>query len=142
MRTGKEILEDVKRDVEEMSEWGLMRRYTKWTKGIVIYEDDERCTVFSERILNIMKQHRMNFNEACIVLGYVRKLLRIGDEYINGIDLESEYIRHCLKDELIDLSKNIADYIETQEEVYVHIPTALEEIYRILVTKSKEVILW
>lgn len=144
METGREILERIERNVKDMPKDEIKFRYLEWIRGTdkVNHLIIKEVEYLADKIISKMKNHKMNFTEACIVIGYVRKLLRIGEDYISCIDLESVYIKYCLSDDLIELSKNIADYIENQEEVYANIPATLNNVYRKVKAKTKEVILW
>ncbi len=144
MKSGKLVLKRIEESVKDMSKDEVKIRYLIWieeaNKTICFERAEEEY--LANVIINKMESYKMNFVEACIVVGYIRKLLRIEENYINGIDTEVIYIKHCLSDTLIKLAKNIAYYIENQEEVYAHIPATLNKIYRTLEDKSKEVILW
>ncbi|WWU66103.1 hypothetical protein QJR26_06950 [Clostridium baratii] len=144
MKIGREVLERVERTVKDVPKDDIEFRYLEWIRDTdkVNYLITKEIEYLADKIISKMKNHKMNFTESCIVIGYVRKLLRIGEEYISGIDVESVYIKYCLSDELIELSKNIADYIENQEEVYANIPATLNNVYRKVKAKTKEVILW
>ncbi|EOU1998888.1 hypothetical protein [Clostridium perfringens] len=144
MKSGNLVLKRIEKSVKDMSKDEIKIRYLIWIEEVnrtVCFEGEEE-EYLANVIINRMENYKMNFTEACIVIGYVRKLLKIEENYINGIDIEGIYIKHCLSDILIKLAENIAYYIENQEEVYAHIPATLNKIYRTLEDKSKEVILW
>lgn len=144
MRTGKEILERIERAVKDMTKEEIEVRYLGWINEVnktICFERKEE-EYLANAIINKMKNYKMNFTEACIILGYVRKLLRIEENYINGIDIEGIYIKHCLNDKLIKLANSITYYIENQEEVYAHTPATLNSLYKKLECKSKNISLW
>lgn len=145
MRTPEEVLKSAELDASVLEETGIKYRYTCWKNDMKREEftgGGEECRFLASNVVHMMKKHKMNIEEAECVVGYVIRLLRIDNEYTPAIDVESIYVKYVLNDELIDLSKRIAKYIETQEEVYVHIPTALDKVYEFLVARSKEVTLW
>ena len=93
-------------------------------------------------IVQEMRKYEVNFEEACIMLGYMTKLFKIGDVYRSGIDIEEFYINECLRKELIDLSKEVVNYIETQEEIYANIPMVINYVYISLEDRTKKITLW
>lgn len=144
MKTGREVLERIKRTVKDMPKDDIEFRYLEWIRDTAEtpYLMTKEVEYLADKIINKMKKHKMTLKEASIIIGYIRKLLRIQENYISGIDVESFYIKYCLSDELIELSKNIADYIEHQEEVYANIPATLNNVHRKVIDRTNEVILW
>lgn len=144
MKSGDLVLKRIEESVKDMSKDEIGSRYLIWIEEVnrtICFEGEEE-EYLANSIINRMENYKMNFTEACIVIGYVRKLLRIEENYINGIDIEGIYIKHCLDDELIKLANSITYYIENQEEVYAHIPTTLNSLYKKLECKSKNISLW
>lgn len=93
-------------------------------------------------IVQEMRKYEVNFEEVRIILGYITKLFKIGDVYRSGIDIEEFYINECLRKELIDLSKDLVNYIETQEEIYANIPMVINYVYISLKERTNKIKLW
>ncbi|WP_338631316.1 hypothetical protein [Clostridium baratii] len=93
-------------------------------------------------IVGEMEKYKITFSEGCVMLGYITKLLKINDIYRGGIDIEEFYINECLRKELINLSKEIADYIQNQDEVHVNIPSTFDFVYSTLRFRTDNINLW
>lgn len=140
--TIKEIEKYIKEYGKENLRKELVYDFSNWKMGERKDSFDQYVRYLKDKIIIMLKTEKMNLKEVEVIIGYIRKLLNLDDDCRCGVNGDKIRIKYCLRPELICLSEEIANYIQTQKEVCVSVIATLDLVYEELKSETRKCHLW